>query len=337
VAPGSAPDPRLGETGGVSALAEALERLTGVRVLTVGDLMLDEYVWGRVSRISPEAPVPVVEVDGHSHVPGGAANVASGVVALGGSAVLGGVVGADEPGRRLREALAERSVDCGGVLDSPGRRTTVKTRVIAHSQQVVRTDFEGREPLEDDLAERLIGWAAGELDGIDVLVLSDYAKGLLTPYVLQSLIEQATNAGKPIVVDPKGVRYERYRGATVLTPNVHDAERAAQLPVQDHDDLLEVSRRLESVLPGTHLLITRGAEGMSLMRGGESVDIAADARDVYDVTGAGDTVVATLAAALGRGVAVEDAVRLANAAAGIAVGKVGTASVTLDELRERVS
>lgn len=321
----------------MTALAEALESLPGVRVLTIGDLMLDEYVWGRVSRISPEAPVPVVEVDRHTHLPGGAANVASGIAALGGSALLGGVVGADEPGRRLRDALAERSVDCGGVLDSPGRRTTVKTRVIAHSQQVVRTDFEEREPLEDDLAERLIGWAAGELDGADVLVLSDYAKGLLTPHVLQSLIERATSAGKPIVVDPKGVRYERYRGATVLTPNVHDAERAAQLPVQDHDDLVEVSRRLENVLPGTHLLITRGAEGMSLMRGGESTDIAADARDVYDVTGAGDTVVATLAAALGRGIAVEDAVRLANAAAGIAVGKVGTASVTLDELRERVS
>ena len=321
----------------MSPLAEAVERLAGVRVLTIGDLMLDEYVWGSVSRISPEAPVPIVEVDGHSHVPGGAANVASGVVALGGSAVLGGVVGADEPGRRLREALAERSVDCGGVLDSPARRTTVKTRVIAHSQQVVRTDFEEREPLEDDLAERLIGWAAGELDGADVLVLSDYAKGLLTPHVLQSLIERATSAGKPIVVDPKGVRYEKYRGATVLTPNVHDAERAAQYPVQEYDDLLEVARRLEDVLPDTYLLITRGAEGMSLMRAGKSLDIAAEAQDVYDVTGAGDTVVATLAAALGRGVEVEDAVRLANAAAGIAVGKVGTASVTLDELRERVS
>ena len=321
----------------MSPLAEAVERLAGVRVLTIGDLMLDEYVWGRVSRISPEAPVPVVEVDGHSHVPGGAANVASGIVALGGSAVLGGVVGADEPGRRLREALVERLVDCGGVLDSPARRTTVKTRVIAHSQQVVRTDFEEREPLEDDLAERLIGWAAGELDGADVLVLSDYAKGLLTPHVLRSLIERATSAGKPIVGDPKGVRYEKYRGATVLTPNVHDAERAAQYPVQEYDDLLEVARRLEDVLPDTDLLITRGAEGMSLMRAGESLDIAAEAQDVYDVTGAGDTVVATLAAALGRGVAVEDAVRLANAAAGIAVGKVGTASVTLDELRERVS
>ena len=325
------------EVGGVSALAEALERLPGVRVLTIGDLMLDEYVWGRVSRISPEAPVPVVEVEGRSHVPGGAANVASGVVALGGSAALGGVIGDDEHGRLLRESLAERSVDCGGVLDSAARRTTVKTRVIAHSQQVVRTDFEQRAPVDGDTAERLLGWAGSELERADVLVLSDYAKGLLTPDVLQGLIERATAAGKPIVVDPKGVRYEKYRGATVLTPNVHDAERAASYPVQEDDDLLEVGRRLQDVLPDTYLLITRGAEGMSLMRDGKSLDFAAEARDVYDVTGAGDTVVATLAAALGQGVDVEDAVRLANAAAGIAVGKVGTASVTLDELRARVA
>jgi rfaE bifunctional protein kinase chain/domain len=325
------------EASGVSALAEALERLPGVRVLTIGDLMLDEYVWGRVSRISPEAPVPVVEVEGRSHVPGGAANVASGVVALGGTASLGGVVGDDEHGRQLREALAERSVDCGGVLDARDRRTTVKTRVIAHSQQVVRTDFEERAPLDDETAARLLAWAGDEVERADVLVLSDYAKGLLTEEVLQTLIERATAAGKPIVVDPKGVRYEKYRGATILTPNVHDAERAASYPVQEYDDLLEVARRLDGVLPGTDLLITRGAEGMSLMRDGASVDIEADARAVYDVTGAGDTVVAALASALGRGVEVEDAVRLANAAAGIAVGKVGTASVTLDELRARLS
>jgi D-beta-D-heptose 7-phosphate kinase/D-beta-D-heptose 1-phosphate adenosyltransferase len=201
----------------------------------------------------------------------------------------------------------------------------------------VRTDFEERAPLDDETAARLLAWAGDEVERADVLVLSDYAKGLLTEEVLQTLIERATAAGKPIVVDPKGVRYEKYRGATILTPNVHDAERAASYPVQEYDDLLEVARRLDGVLPGTDLLITRGAEGMSLMRDGASVDIEADARAVYDVTGAGDTVVAALASALGRGVEVEDAVRLANAAAGIAVGKVGTASVTLDELRARLS
>jgi len=313
-----------------------LERLAGARAVAVGDVMLDEYVWGHVSRISPEAPVPVVDVQGRSHVPGGAANVAAGVVALGGSAVLGGVAGADDPGARLREALAEIGVGADGVLRLDGRATTTKTRVIAHNQQVVRTDFEQRQPLSGDDERRLLEWASSALEDADVLVLSDYAKGVLTSSVTRRLIEAAGERGIPVVVDPKGVDYAKYRGATVLTPNVHDAERAAAYHVESYDDLLEVARRLGETLPGTALLITRGAEGMTLVSGGDAVDIAAEARDVYDVTGAGDTVVATLAVALANGVELADAVRLANAAAGIVVGKVGTATVTLDELRSRL-
>jgi rfaE bifunctional protein kinase chain/domain len=314
-----------------------LERLRGVRAVAVGDLMLDEYVWGHVSRISPEAPVPVVDVQGRSHVPGGAANVAAGVVALGGSASVGGVVGADEQGARLREALVERQVGCDGVLGADGRTTTTKTRVIAHSQQVVRTDVEHRQPLDGELERRLLEWSEAALAEADVLILSDYAKGVLTSTLTPQLIEQALASGIPIVVDPKGVDYGKYRGATVLTPNVHDAERAATYPVESYEDLLEVARRLERILPGSALLITRGAEGMSLVADGGVVDIAAEARDVYDVTGAGDTVVATLAVALAAGLGIEAAVRIANAAAGIVVGKIGTATVTLDELRERLA
>jgi len=313
-----------------------LKRLEGARAVAVGDVMLDEYVWGHVSRISPEAPVPVVDVQGRSHVPGGAANVAAGVVALGGAAVLGGVAGTDEPGARLREALAEIGVGADGVLRLDGRATTTKTRVIAHNQQVVRTDFEQRQPLSGDDERRLLEWGSSALEDADVLVLSDYAKGVLTSSVTRGLIEAAGERGLPVVVDPKGVDYAKYRGATVLTPNVHDAERAATYPVETYDDLLEVARRLGETLPGTALLVTRGAEGMTLFSDGAAVDIAAEARDVYDVTGAGDTVVATLAVALATGVELEDAVRLANAAAGIVVGKVGTATVTLDELRSRL-
>jgi rfaE bifunctional protein kinase chain/domain len=313
-----------------------IERLEGARAVAVGDVMLDEYVWGHVSRISPEAPVPVVDVQGRSHVPGGAANVAAGVVALGGSAVLGGVAGADEPVARLQEALREIGVGADGILQIQGRTTTTKTRVIAHNQQVVRTDFEQRQPLADGDERRLLDWAGTALAEADVLVLSDYAKGVLTPSVTRGLVDAAGARSLPVVVDPKGVDYAKYRGATVLTPNVHDAERAAAYHVESYDDLLEVARRLGETLPGTALLITRGAEGMTLVSDGRPVDIAAEARDVYDVTGAGDTVVATLAVALARGMALEDAVRLANAAAGIVVGKVGTATVTLDELRSRL-
>jgi rfaE bifunctional protein kinase chain/domain len=316
----------------VTGLADLVERLAGIRAVAVGDLMLDEYVWGHVSRISPEAPVPVVDVQGRSHVPGGAANVAAGVVALGGSATLGGVVGEDEAADRLREALAERGVAADGVLGAGGRTTTTKTRVIAHSQQVVRTDFERRQPLDGGLEQRVLDWSAQALAEADVLILSDYAKGVLTSSVTTQLIEQARGREIPVVVDPKGTDYVKYRGATILTPNVHDAERAATYPVESYDDLLEVARRLEELLPGSSLLVTRGAEGMTLVEGGRAVDVAADARDVYDVTGAGDTVAATLALALTGTRDLVEAARLANAAAGVVVAKVGTAVVDQAEL-----
>ncbi len=309
------------------------DRLAGSRVVTIGDAMLDEYVWGRVQRISPEAPVPVVEVQGRTQVPGGAANVAAGVVALDGAAWLGAVVGADPQADRLRHALEERGVDCGGLLVDPERATTTKTRVIAHNQQVVRADSEQRAPLGRELEDELLEWVDGVVADADAVVLSDYAKGVVSDRVARGAINVARRSGKPVVVDPKGLDYAKYRGATVLTPNVSDAERAANLPVERHEDLLEVGRRLGGLLPGTLLLITRGAEGMSLLSESGIVDIHAEAHAVYDVTGAGDTVVAGLAAALGRGLAIEDAARLANTAAGIVVSKVGTASVTLAELR----
>jgi D-beta-D-heptose 7-phosphate kinase/D-beta-D-heptose 1-phosphate adenosyltransferase len=323
--------------GDVSDLAKAVERFGGRHAVVVGDLMLDEYVWGRADRISPEAPVPVVAVEGRNHLPGGAGNVARGIVALGCSASLGGVVGEDDSGARLQEALAEAGVDCEGVIAARGRTTTTKTRVIAHSQQVVRTDLEQSDPISETLAGDLASWGESALDGAHVLVLSDYAKGVLTPPLAQALIETARRHAIPIVVDPKGSDFGRYRGATVLTPNVHDAARAAILMIERREDLLEAARRLQAVLPETYLLVTRGNEGMSLIRDGTSADVAADARNVYDVTGAGDTVVAALAVALAAGLDLADGMALANAAAGIVVEKLGTATVTREELRERLA
>jgi D-glycero-beta-D-manno-heptose-7-phosphate kinase len=316
-----------------SPLAGLVARLPGSRIVVVGDAMLDEYIWGEVRRISPEAPVPVVEVRGRTHVPGGAGNVAAGIVALEGHARLGAVAGADGPGEDLRRSLEERGVDCGGLLVDQSRETTTKTRVIAHSQQVVRTDSEARAPLDAEVEDRLLAWVEEAIGTADAVVISDYAKSVVSERVSKRVIELARERGAPAVVDPKGVDYAKYRGATVLTPNVHDAKRAANLPAELHADLSEVGRRLVEVLPGSLLLITRGAEGMSLLSESGRLDVRADAQAVYDVTGAGDTVVAMLAVALGAGIEVEDAVRLANAAAGIVVSKVGTASVTLDELR----
>ena len=312
-------------------------RSTGVTVLTIGDVMLDEYVWGEVQRISPEAPVPVVQVQRRTHVPGGAANAAAGIVALGGRALLGGVVGADVHAEHLREALAEKNLGTDGLVVDPSRPTTTKTRVIAHSQQVVRTDAEDRSPLPPEVETALAGWAAAHLPEVDSVVLSDYAKGVVSPALARRVIALARGHGKPVVVDPKGTDYAKYSGATVITPNAHDAGQAANVHVHDDRDLLEAARRITAVCDGARLLVTRGAAGMTLFGPDERADIAAEAHEVYDVTGAGDTVVAVLAVALGQGLTLEDAVRVANAAAGIAVEKVGTATVTFDELEQRLA
>ena len=307
-------------------------RLRDPCALVVGDVMLDEYVWGQVNRISPEAPVPVVDVRSRTYVPGGAANVAAGIAALGGRPLVGGVVGDDAAAAQLRGALSERGLELDGLVTAAGRSTTTKTRVIAHSQQVVRADVEERRPVSEASAEALRRWAEAQLGRADVVVVSDYAKGVVSAELAQGVIDAARGAGKQVVVDPKGTDYSKYRGATVITPNIADAKRAANLAPESFAELGEVARRLASVVPGTSLLITRGSEGMSLVSDSASIDVAASAKDVYDVTGAGDTVVAALAVALGSGLQLEDAVRLANAAAGVVVGKVGTATATLGEL-----
>jgi rfaE bifunctional protein kinase chain/domain len=314
-------------------LESLVARLGETRALVIGDVMLDEYVWGQVNRISPEAPVPVVDVRRRTYVPGGAANVAAGIAALAGKPQIAGVIGDDASARQLRDALAGRGVDGAGLVTVAGRSTTTKTRVIAHSQQVVRADVEERQAVPAESAEQLRGRVDERLEAADVVVLSDYAKGVVTAELAQTVIEGARRGGKPVVVDPKGSDYAKYAGATVLTPNIADAKRAANIAPDAFADLADIARRLAEVVGGSALLITRGSEGMSLISGSGSLDVPAAAQDVYDVTGAGDTVVAGLAVALGSGLALEDAVRLANAAAGIVVSKVGTASVTLDELR----
>jgi rfaE bifunctional protein kinase chain/domain len=311
---------------------EFAARFRGARVLSLGDVMLDEYVWGQVSRISPEAPVPVVAVDRRTHLPGGAGNAAAGVAALGANSILCSIIGDDSAGRRLQTALEDCGIDCGGIVVEPERVTTVKTRVIAHSQQVVRTDFEELRPLGEKFEDQLLASILASVESADAVLISDYAKGVVSPRIAAATIEAARSRDVPVVVDPKGRDYAKYRGATVLTPNVLDTERAANLQIESYENLLEAGARLQQSLDGASLLVTRGAEGMTLLSPDGAVDIAAEAHDVYDVTGAGDTVVATLAVALARAVDLEAAVRLANAAAGLAVGRVGAARITLEEL-----
>ncbi len=307
--------------------------------MVLGDVMLDENLWGEVRRVSPEAPVPVVELQRQTFVPGGAANSAANAVGLGGIALLGGVVGKDEPAARLRQCLGELGVDTAGLIVDSGRPTTTKARVVAHSQQVLRIDREVRTPISLAIERQLLAWVDLTIGTAGACVISDYAKGVVSPTVAREVIKLARSAGVPVVVDPKGFDFARYRGATVITPNLAEAEQEARLPVQGPADIGAVGRRLLSELPGTAILITRGGEGMSLFTRDEVFHVAAEAQAVFDVTGAGDTASATLALALAAGAPLPLAVRLANRAAGIVVGKVGTSAITLAELRhsQRVS
>jgi rfaE bifunctional protein kinase chain/domain len=301
--------------------------LSKARVLVVGDAMLDRYWYGEVERISPEAPVPIVKIDHEEERAGGAANVARNAAALGAQATLLSVVGADEPGTRLESLLKREGVQTQ-LLHDRGIKTTVKLRVVAgRKQQLLRVDFEtppGREVLASKLRdfENMLG-------SVDVVILSDYGKGGLT-HILK-MIGLARRAGKTILVDPKGEDYSRYRGATLITPNRSEFRQVAGA-WKNERELTERAHQLRRKLQVQGLLVTRGAEGMTLFLDGSRFHVATQAREVSDVSGAGDTVIATLAVALASGARMKEAVLLANRAAGIVVGKFGTAVVTPGEL-----
>ena len=319
------------------AAAALVAAFAAAAVLIIGDVMLDEYIWGEVRRISPEAPVPVVEALRRTYAPGGAANVAVNVAALGGQAQLGGLVGQDYAAGQLKQVLNLPRVHTEGLITEAARPTTTKTRVVAHSQQMVRIDSEQRHSIDGAQEAALLGWVEERLPTVGACVLSDYDKGVISPRMAQSVIQAANRAGKPTIVDPKGTDYAKYRGATLIKPNLHETERALNRDIRGEDALNLAARDLRRVLDGSALLITRGAEGMSLFREqDEAIHIPQKSRDVYDVTGAGDTVVSTLALALACGSDLEQAARLANLAGGIVVGKLGTASVTGEELRREL-
>ncbi len=311
-----------------------VSRFVQKNVLVVGDVMLDQYMWGRVSRISPEAPVPVVEVDKVSFTPGGAANVACNVASLGGRACLIGVVGDDEEGRRLRQLFADNGILTEGLLTDHERPTTLKNRIIAHSQQIVRVDRERKEAVNGPLSQLVLERLRRVLADSDILVVSDYAKGLLTPALLRSIIASARQAGKAVLVDPKGRDYSKYRGVTAIMPNKQEAGQAVNGDITDESSLISTGRTLLRQLECEAVLITRGEEGMSLFeKRGCITHLPTFSRTVYDVTGAGDTVIAALSLALAAGASFLESATLANHAAGIVVGKVGTATVTSRELK----
>jgi D-beta-D-heptose 7-phosphate kinase/D-beta-D-heptose 1-phosphate adenosyltransferase len=305
--------------------------MRGRRILVLGDVMLDEFVWGHVTRISPEAPVPVVRVTSETFHLGGAGNVAANVRALGGGAVLAGAVGEDAAGGRVREALAAAGVEPRLAALGGGRPTTVKTRIVAHSQQVVRADREDASDLPARAEAALVEAVRGEIASCAALVISDYQKGVVTAPLLRRVLPLARRV--PVLVDPKVRHFRLYRGVTVVTPNLLETEQVTGLPIHGPAQLLAAGRRVLSLLGCRAVLVTRGEQGMSLFeRGRPPMHVPAAAREVFDVTGAGDTVVATMALALAAGASLPEAAVLANCAAGVVVGKVGTAQATPREL-----
>lgn len=311
--------------------AELLARMAGRRVVVIGDVMIDEWIWGDVSRISPEAPVPVVAVRDHSFTLGGAGNVASNLRALGARVTFVGGIGDDSEGARLRAMFDDLGVDARGLVTLADRPTTRKTRVVAHSQQVVRADWESTAPLRDDDRARVAAQVQVAVRDADAVVLSDYAKGFLHREIVEAAL------GAPVVVaDPKPANVALFGGVTCIAPNVGEASRASGVAIAAGDDSLDrAGRALLERLGCRYVLITRGENGMSLFgAGGERFDVPAVARTVFDVSGAGDTVVAVLTLALAAKIPAETATQLANFAAGAVVEKLGTATATPREIVE---
>ncbi len=314
---------------------ELLERIRGLRVLVTGDLMLDRYISGSVERVSPEAPVPVVRVESERSGVGGAGNVAANVVALGGSCTVVGCVGTDPEGASLLAALTERGISCDGVVSARDRPTTVKTRVLAQHQQVVRFDRERDANVDDELAAQLAGRVSVHASECDVLVVQDYDKGVLAPAVVTAVAD-ATRSGRiPWVVDPKRRNFFAFRGATVFKPNARELADALGETIQPDD--AHWMERTRARLGCCHLLLTLGERGMALCSEGGSLGrLHAVARDVYDVSGAGDTVTAAVALTLAAGATAEEAAALANHAAAVGVGKSGVQTVSPSEIRSHV-
>jgi D-beta-D-heptose 7-phosphate kinase / D-beta-D-heptose 1-phosphate adenosyltransferase len=317
----------------MSDLLGVLESFSRARVLVLGDVMLDRFVYGSVERMSPEAPVPVMTPEHTSDVPGGAANVARNVADLGGHAILIGVMGVDEAGERLRARLAEAPALQAQLVVDRTRPTTLKTRYIGDRQQILRTDVESKAPLPESVAAAALAQFRAALAEADIVVLSDYAKGVLCDAVVGEAIASARAAGKPVLVDPKSRSFLKYKGTTVLTPNRHELQNACGHECSTDEQVIAGAREILAQGICDTLVVTRGKDGMSIVGvDGTATHIKAQASEVYEVSGAGDTAVAALAVALAGGADIEAAVNLANTAAGIVVGKFGVATVTAAEI-----
>jgi D-beta-D-heptose 7-phosphate kinase / D-beta-D-heptose 1-phosphate adenosyltransferase len=323
----------------LQGLASLLNVFPRSRIAVIGDLMLDEYLWGHIERISPEAPVPILNVVRRSSTLGGAGNVVENLRGFGAEVIVFGVVGEDQTGQQVRDLLRSHGADTAGVITDAPRTSTRKARLMSleHGQQVFRLDEESTSTLDAGVENKIIGMIRAMTDGIQAIVCSDYLKGVLSKSVLASAFEVARERGIRSIVAPKDSNPEKYRGAHVLMPNSRELMQLARAIDKSDDSMQRSARQLIADLSLEGLVVTRGSEGMSLFEGTDNdfrqVDIPTTARSVYDVTGAGDTAIAAFAAAVASGSDLETAARVANIAAGVKVGKRGTASVSLEEIR----
>ncbi len=321
--------------------SKIINAFKGKKILVVGDVILDRYIFGKVNRISPEAPVPIVEVQDETFLLGGATNVANNIVSLGGTASIAGIVGKDSAGRLLRRLLEERSIDTEGLIED-SRHTTVKTRVIAHNQQVVRFDREDKKRLDGKNLVTFQNYLKKAVQGHDAIIVSDYKKGVVSSALIKALVKYAKQRDLFIAVDPKVGHFHFYKNVSLITPNIMEASQGSGVEIKDEDSLMKAGKALISRLSCRYVLITRGEAGMSLFERDIKREISVThiptvAKKVFDVTGAGDTVIAAYTLAYSVGASALDSALIANHAAGIVVGEVGTATVTPDKLLQSLS
>ena len=317
-------------------LLKILEQFKNKKILVVGDIMLDKYIWGEVSRISPEAPVQVVHVTKETYAPGGASNVASNVSALNGKVFMVGIVGNDEAKKILLEDLKNRNINVDGIMIDKDKPTTQKVRIVGRSQQLLRVDYEKKDHVHQNIERSMIVFLEKIINEVDAVIISDYAKGVITPEICSKLVQMSIEHKKAIIVDPKPKHLNLYSNVTLITPNNAEASEMTSIEDGSDESVLEMGSKLIRYL-NTNVLITRGEKGMSLFeKDGKIIHIPAKAKEVYSLIGAGDTVVATLALAMASGADLKEAAMLANIAAGIKVGKIGTASVSVDEIKREI-
>jgi rfaE bifunctional protein kinase chain/domain len=314
---------------------EIIANFSASGVLVVGDVMVDHFIWGKVSRISPEAPVPVVDVQKDSILLGGCTNVLNSIYAMGGQVYVAGVIGSDSIGKRLVEELRQRAIETAGIIVEKGRPTTLKTRIVANGQQMVRFDKESRKPIPQSSTRKILQYVKSIENKIGAIVISDYSKGVISYDLIQGIKKIVRDANIYICLDPKQSDFSIYEGVYIVTPNHHEAGRAAGMEIVDANGLKHLGTALLNKYNFKALLITLGEDGMSLFEKGRKISYShfpAQAKEIYDVTGAGDTVIGVLALSLAAKASLQEATCLANEAAGIVVGKVGTATVSQEEL-----